>query len=1124
MTTANFLYWLDSLGFHLFLTGLSFIWQSSIVLVAASALLLFLRQTRASFRHLVILTILFAVPAIPLVSRLVDELGTPRATIPIIPSYSSLHALEYLYMQSSGAVNMQSANNEQETSERPRAGKQDIVPGVRNDSQPRHISLLSYPWALVAVAYGGGVLFLLLRILASLFHIRRLIHAGSTVTNPALMRLFLDAAARLGLKKPFKVIESSGLATPMTFGIIRHTIVLPVGLARSHTRSDLRAIALHELAHIRRGDSAKLLIASVIRALFFFHPLIWVAAWQVSLLAEQACDDQVLDITGEPLSYAKILASMVERLPRFPQKTELAVGMMFTRSIFYRRIVAILSENRDRMIPPSGWRVAFLTIVTGLSFIIACALPLGSQRITVVSKNDSPDDSPSGDGATIPKYNATAYAIPLKNVAIDGKLDDWPKDMIRYPIRNYGKTYGPSDIDDEDLSTSADLSPEFRVGFDPTKNLLYIAIEVRDDSLFAFPRDAQRGMFDYPDACEIYLDGKHAGKNMLLGGRWDYRAEALPGMQYVMAAPGDFYSPTIRSADDMRNPNLAAGDITKTKTKAVCTRNGDRTVFEWAIEVFDQYPDKPTGLVPGKTIGFDVVVVDRDGETDNSAWGCWAPFGTLKVANADLMGDLVLLDSYKDIGVVSGRVTDKNSRKGIFKQTIDIYRDDMPVASILTDLRGQFETSLAVGDYTLRPRFGHGYLDRDASAVSVKGGKKSTVDIALEPIPLSEALEKALVLYSSLKGYSDSIKVNVGQNTVVSMFLYRRPDLVRYDSEVAQYPEFSIRLISNGIRMIAIMESSNQYIEKKMSGKLSAAAFHTMAGAPGTGIVSDLLMSSDPVQRIRDGLLDAREVGSREIDGIPVTVVELTMLPCTLTKSVRNTSEGLAVVSLSIGKRDNLIHEATVEFDDRADAATFISGSNTGVRVRQVYTHRYHDIKLNPEISAGAFDFKQVSGMRKVSQLTYGRIQLKGETKVDDMTGHSAPAFELADPNGKKASSSDFKGKVVLIHFWATWSGACRGEIAALNKLQSELGSTKFTVIGIADDTKPEAVRKYIDDQHISYPVLITDEVVKNAFGGVPSVPMTFLIDRDNVIQSSFWGPIVGEDFFRKQVEKMIGK
>ena len=99
-------------------------------------------------------------------------------------------------------------------------------------------------------------------------------------------------------------------------------------------------------------------------------------------------------------------------------------------------------------------------------------------------------------------YNAetTAYAIPLTGIRIDGKLDDWPEGMIWYSILSHGQRYGPTDIDNADLTTSADLTPSFMAGFSLEENLIYVAVRVRDDSLVVGPDPW------HTDACEVYVD------------------------------------------------------------------------------------------------------------------------------------------------------------------------------------------------------------------------------------------------------------------------------------------------------------------------------------------------------------------------------------------------------------------------------------------------------------------------------------------------------------------------------------------------------------------------------------------------------------------------------------------
>jgi hypothetical protein len=96
------------------------------------------------------------------------------------------------------------------------------------------------------------------------------------------------------------------------------------------------------------------------------------------------------------------------------------------------------------------------------------------------------------------------------------------------------------------------------------------------------------------------------------------------------------------------------GDIKQTKTRMAFRRQGDITTYEWAVQAFDHYPDKPTQLLPGVQIGFDVVVIDKDKpaqtplaqndpEEDWQAWVCWGPpWRKVKFFDAANLGEIVL--------------------------------------------------------------------------------------------------------------------------------------------------------------------------------------------------------------------------------------------------------------------------------------------------------------------------------------------------------------------------------------------------------------------------------------------------------------------------------------------------
>ena len=321
---------------------------------------------------------------------------------------------------------------------------------------------------------------------------------------------------------------------------------------------------------------------------------------------------------------------------------------------------------------------------------------------------------------------ATAYAIPLTGIQIDGKLDDWSEEMIRYPILNHRRVYGRTDIDHADLTTSADLSPSFMVGFDPAENLIYVAVQVRDDSVVVSTADPW-----HTDACEVYVDGSHRGERFTSSGS-EFSASDLPALQYVLCPPGGSYGEILDSADPSANPNIAMGDISKTRTEGAVMREGDLTIYEWAIQAFDRYPDAPTKLVPGKTVGFDVVVIDKDSHWDNPAWICWAPFGVSKHFDAELLGDLVCIQSHTDLGSISGVVIHEDGTTPYPGVTIEVFEGKEGRGSVRTGENGTYRLQLLRGTYSVVPR---GSEEAKPVKVTVSSGQETAnVNFALAEI------------------------------------------------------------------------------------------------------------------------------------------------------------------------------------------------------------------------------------------------------------------------------------------------------------------------------------------------------------------------------------------------------
>ncbi len=109
-----------------------------------------------------------------------------------------------------------------------------------------------------------------------------------------------------------------------------------------------------------------------------------------------------------------------------------------------------------------------------------------------------------------------------------------------------------------------------------------------------------------------------------------------------------------------------------------------------------------------------------------------------------------------------------------------------------------------------------------------------------------------------------------------------------------------------------------------------------------------------------------------------------------------------------------------------------------------------------------------------------------------------APDFTLKDANGATVKLSDYRGKVVLLNFWATWCGPCKIEIPWFIDFEQQYKDRGFAVLGVSmDDDGWQAVKPYIAARKINYRVMVGNDQVAQLYGGVDALPNTFLIDRD---------------------------
>jgi peroxiredoxin len=143
--------------------------------------------------------------------------------------------------------------------------------------------------------------------------------------------------------------------------------------------------------------------------------------------------------------------------------------------------------------------------------------------------------------------------------------------------------------------------------------------------------------------------------------------------------------------------------------------------------------------------------------------------------------------------------------------------------------------------------------------------------------------------------------------------------------------------------------------------------------------------------------------------------------------------------------------------------------------------------------------------------------------KEQSTTRKAAPDFTLRDANGQAVKLSDYRGKVVLLNFWATWCGPCQIEIPWFIEFEQQFKSKGFEVVGVSMDEEGwQAVKPYIAAHKLNYRVLLGDETVSQLYGGLDALPTTFMIARDGKLAFSPHIGLAGKNEYLSEIESLL--
>ncbi len=226
------------------------------------------------------------------------------------------------------------------------------------------------PSRFLSGLWAAGAALLLVRLVYGRMKVAALGRSARDV-NDGRRVLAQQLCAALGIGRTVRLVESTEPVLPMTWGVLRPTVLLPAS-SRGWTAERLQLVLLHELAHVRRLDALTQLCAQLACAFYWFHPLVHLASQRMRSLREYACDDHVLGAGRRPSEYAGELLEMVRALGHRPRLAAATLPMA-QRNELQERLMAILDPNVRRG-SFSAWRGALAALAMAAAVIPLAAI------------------------------------------------------------------------------------------------------------------------------------------------------------------------------------------------------------------------------------------------------------------------------------------------------------------------------------------------------------------------------------------------------------------------------------------------------------------------------------------------------------------------------------------------------------------------------------------------------------------------------------------------------------------------------------------------------------------------------------------------------------------------------
>ena len=324
--------------------------------------------------------------------------------------------------------------------------EQRMSQSTRRDTQTKLAaeSVLGLPEVILFV-WLAGVVMAGMRLLWGAFSLWRLSRLSEYVTGGTLIKELEKLRYEFGLRRPIRLLVGHWQVMPMVWGVHRTCVLVPRGI-EDWPQPKRRAVLLHELGHVVRRDVFWQLLGELTRALYWFHPLVWVAVWRLQIERERACDDLVLRRGVTPQDYARQLLDLVTGGQVRSARYALGVAMA-SKARIERRLRTIMDVSRNRL------PVARRHVLCGIAVCLLIGVPLamvcgadGPDRRADNGQTVAEEDSSSANGDSQNAQAAEPETLPFAKPTQQpsGKVFDQPG-WYRAEVRSCSATLGVTD-------------------------------------------------------------------------------------------------------------------------------------------------------------------------------------------------------------------------------------------------------------------------------------------------------------------------------------------------------------------------------------------------------------------------------------------------------------------------------------------------------------------------------------------------------------------------------------------------------------------------------------------------------------------------------------------------------